>query len=513
MSRVANCLPKPWRFAKWGLIILLILGIVHLSMVEYIYKQNSDKVFWAVFSAVAGWVACFLIVAQVGLGTRNKLMDSIIGLDKMWFLHRWIPVVIILLVISHGYTRSVGRGVEDVGEMIEGVFVITPADPGHPRYQNQLNKINGQMSMYSMIILSTVAYLRRLPGRGRCGKAKGLIPWFIWRPLHFGFYYSLISMFHHVRSSATEIIPTAADRSPLPFNDRLTWAGDRLTVYYALIFFTFYFGSKRFLDFFTKMKQGKYYVVNSVEVISERVTRVRLSPSDGNIGNAKFEAGSFVILNRPSNNLFTQTPHPLSVASKPNSDVIELVIGAGANIAREAKEWKKGMLIKLDGHFGHFSRNLRLYNDVALLAGGVGMAPILSILRFIEEIAKTNKEQGTEIPIPNVGLVLGVRCPEELKPVTEITESLLTLSEEGYLKFTPKLLIDAVDNDEKIPERLRSLYRTGFIVRADIEATAPANSGAFICGPAPFVSIVKKHLKSLNVKSSNINVYNENFLM
>ncbi|KAL0229367.1 hypothetical protein GEMRC1_013985 [Eukaryota sp. GEM-RC1] len=474
---------RPNLLAKLGVVILLALGIWHLWLVEWHTPRNDSWPYPNLnrFGSLLGWIALFGMVFQIGLGTRNKFIDRLIGLDYMWLVHRWLPILIISFVIFHGFFRNTGRtGFDEWFEQLEDVFEVVIPEEGSPRYENNLRKVSGQLSMYSMIVLSVLSYLRKLPGRGRWGNSKGIVPWYIWRVAHFGFYYSIVSGFHHVRGQAFSA------------SSGLTWAGDRATVYYALMFLTFYFGLQRVVVLFTQGRQGKLYVVNQTEELSSRVTRILLSPADCNSSAAQYDAGSFVIINRPDKNPFKQTPHPLSVASLDNSNDIELIIGAGANIAKEAKSWTPGTAVRVDGVYGRFAKALMANQNVTMLAGGVGMAPILSLLRYIESVALRKKEIGTNYFIPKLGLVLGVRCPEELKAAEGTLINLLKLSEEGYLDFTMQLLMDNVENEESVVEDLRKHYRVGLVKREDLEKTVPANAACYICGPTPFVKVCKK---------------------
>ncbi|KAL0229002.1 hypothetical protein GEMRC1_013622 [Eukaryota sp. GEM-RC1] len=325
-----------------------------------------------------------------------------------------------------------------------------------------------------MIVLSVLSYCRRLPGRGRWSRTKGIVPWYVWRVAHFGFYYSIISGFHHVRGQA------------LSASSGLTWAGDRATVYYALMFLSCYLGLKRLIVLFTQGRQGKLYLVKRTEELSDRLTRIFLSPADCNSNPTQFDAGSFVIINRPDKNPFKQTPHPLSVVSIDKSNGIELIIGAGANISREALSWTKGTVVRVDG--------------VSILAGGVGVSFALSILRYIESVALSTKELDEDCVFPKLGLVLGVRRPEELKSAETTLINLLKLSKEGYLHFTIQLLIDCVDDAESVAEELRMHYRVGLVKREDLEKTVPGNAACYIAAPTPFVKVCKKYLKLMNVK-------------
>ncbi|KAL0225389.1 hypothetical protein RCL1_003301 [Eukaryota sp. TZLM3-RCL] len=505
--------PRPATYARIGLLVLLALGIWYLYAVEVnvVRGSNVRDLPASIWAAVFGWIACFLMSFQIGLGTRNKFLDKLIGLDKMWFVHRVLPPLIIALVILHAVYRARGREAQirtPNFSYIEEVFEVkypTLPTSGVPdaNYDRAMRKINGQFSMHAMIVLSIISYLRHLPGKPYfVGKRKGLVPWWIWRPAHMLFYYAIALMIGHIRIAGNT---TNVDT-------KWTLLGSRQSVYYTLIATIVYFGAKRVFDIFTKLRQGNLFTIISTEKISNRVTRVLMTPADGNT-QVSYNAGQFVVINKPSKFPLLSTPHPLSLASAPNSFVHELIIGGCSNIGKAALNWKPGQAIRVDGYFGIFGQGFLLNESVALFAGGCGVAPCLSLLRHLEELAARNSTSEEKVHIPKIGLIFGAKDVYELKPTMNTILSLMKYAEQGIVDLKVRLLVDdPIDMDCKMPAEFIDLIRQGYMNRDDVEYVCPAgNTGNYICGPKPMVNAVKKHLKKLGV--SKMDIMNENFLM
>jgi len=119
--------------------------------------------------------------------------------------------------------------------------------------------------------------------------------------------------------------------------------------------------------------------IDAVERIADRTWSIRLV--EEHPGRFRFRAGQFVwaILDRSP---FSLIEHPFSIASAP-ADLprLEFVIKEAGDFTSRLDRLRIGGRGYLEGPHGNFTLEGRQAEGVVLVAGGVGIAPMLSLLR------------------------------------------------------------------------------------------------------------------------------------
>lgn len=119
--------------------------------------------------------------------------------------------------------------------------------------------------------------------------------------------------------------------------------------------------------------------IEAVERIADRIWSVRLR--EERPGRFRFAAGQFAwaTLDRSP---FSVVEHPFSIASAP-ADLprLEFVIKEAGDFTSRVDRLRVGGRAHLDGPHGSFTLEGRRAAGVALIAGGVGIAPMLGLLR------------------------------------------------------------------------------------------------------------------------------------
>lgn len=128
--------------------------------------------------------------------------------------------------------------------------------------------------------------------------------------------------------------------------------------------------------------------VSGVQPVARRTWEVRIVP-DGHAG-LSYAAGQFVWLNI-GHTPFSLKENPFSIASAP-SDGPELrfIIKELGDFTRSLGQIQPGTRAFLDGPYGHLTIGGCNAPGIVLIAGGVGLAPLLGILRDLSH-ARDNK--------------------------------------------------------------------------------------------------------------------------
>lgn len=119
--------------------------------------------------------------------------------------------------------------------------------------------------------------------------------------------------------------------------------------------------------------------IEAVERIAERTWSIRLV--DERPGSFRFRAGQFAwfTLDRSP---FSVVEHPFSIASAPTDlPKLELVVKEAGDFTSRLDRLRVGGRAHLDGPHGNFTLEGRTGDGLVLIAGGVGIAPMLSLLR------------------------------------------------------------------------------------------------------------------------------------
>lgn len=215
--------------------------------------------------------------------------------------------------------------------------------------------------------------------------------------------------------------------------------------------------------------------------VAERTWEVTLSP-DGHDG-LRYEAGQFAWIN-VGRSSFSVNENPFSISSAPSSGGdLSFVIKELGDFTRSLGELTIGTRVYVDGAHGDLCIAGRSEPGVALIAGGVGLAPMLGILREMRLTGDTR----------DAVLVYGNRVESQIAYREELdefatsgVEVTLILSEpspdwQGRTgMITPDLIRDLFDT----PDRRKWLY--------------------VLCGPGVMMEGAEEALIAMGVPANHI---------
>lgn len=226
---------------------------------------------------------------------------------------------------------------------------------------------------------------------------------------------------------------------------------------------------------------GQRYEVQSVRPIGQRIWELDIASQNKPLD---FAAGQFVWLN-VGHSPFSLAENPFSIASAPaTKDQLSFVIKEAGDFTNRIGGVQPGTRCYLDGPHGHLRVPCSEAPGIALLAGGVGIAPVLSILRQLLCERDTRP----------IVLLYGNRVREQIVYEDELRDMQndIDLRVEYALAEPPpnwqghRGMIDA------------ALLRT-VLDRPNAKAWR-----YIICGPQPMIEGVEKTLLSCGVPSGNV---------
>jgi predicted ferric reductase len=127
-----------------------------------------------------------------------------------------------------------------------------------------------------------------------------------------------------------------------------------------------------------QQRRAPYRVVSNRKV-ADRMWDLAVEPERGHA--MRFAAGQFVWLNL-GHSAFSLTEHPFSISSAPvDRHRISFTIKESGDFTRHVGSIAIGTRAYLDGPYGNFTLAGREARGVVFIAGGVGLAPVMSNLR------------------------------------------------------------------------------------------------------------------------------------
>jgi predicted ferric reductase len=228
------------------------------------------------------------------------------------------------------------------------------------------------------------------------------------------------------------------------------------------------------------LMRGAHRVVSNEE-IGRGIREIVLAPAAGR--PLRYDAGQFAwaLLGQPP---LTVLDHPFSISSAPESSPeVRLLIKARGDFTGALGGLAPGARAYLDAPHGNFSLRGRHGASLSLIAGGIGIAPVIGLLRHL--CARRD-------PRP-VSLLYGARDERQLVHAEEIRAMAAVLDLQASFFV-----------DEPAPGWSGSVGAlTREAVRRAIRG-APADCLAFLCGPTPMMLACARHLRGAGVPSRQI---------
>jgi len=222
--------------------------------------------------------------------------------------------------------------------------------------------------------------------------------------------------------------------------------------------------------------------------LTDKIKHLRIKITDGQ--EIEFKPGQYVqLLAPPYPGNAEEVFRAYSIASSPSQkDQIDLIIGLveeGLVTTYVHEHLSEGDEVTFNGPFGDFYLNEDSDSDMYLVAIGTGMAPLRSILHYMNE---NNIER-------RVRYYFGARKPEDLFMVEEMKK----LEEEMYdYEFIP--VLSRAEEGEWDGET----GRVTDLVDKYLEDKAERECEAYLCGSAPMIDSTEKALVEKGLKEEKV---------
>ena len=437
---------------KYGIIILYLALPLIPGGVLYFSDPEKYSDLGLLAGMIFGVCAFTWLIAEVVCIARVKYFDRVYGMDFLFRIHGYMAVSAIILSISHRFIEEAQLGsmfAGTVGDIALSAFIFSSV-------MSILFMANTFVSGLQPVVKLRIAV----------GGIK-LFGYEVQRFIHNLALPAMIVLYIHVMltSSASEYISVKIVYSMM-FSASLMFY-----IYHKII--------KRII-----LRQNRY-VVKKVKSENRNVWTLELVPLNGNV--FEYKPGQFGFLRLYGEGI-PHEEHPFSFSSDPSDKRhVSVTIKDLGNYTSMVKNTKAGYTASLDGPYGNFSYlNYPDETETVLIAGGVGITPALSMLRYMKSQDKNR----------NVTLIWGLGSSIDLMN-TEDFESMKKEMKNLHIA-TVKFRDDTWTGEKGIIDHIliaRLLKLKGHNI---------GEVGFYICGPAPMLRLVLESLRHIGIRNKQI---------
>lgn len=400
---------------------------------------------WEGLAAALGIAGLVGMVVQFVTSGRFEAVSGKLGIDRIMAFHKAAAWWLLLGLLLHPFLYVLPTWVADRALGVERFVTYLTA----PHYRS------GVIGWAALILLVLWAGLRdRLPPRYE-----------VWRGAHVALaLVAVIAGLHHALGTG-----------------RFSAAGPVWAVWLAAALIVAAVMATLYGVRFWRL-QARPWRLAGITRLPGRMWELDIQPASGT-PPMPFHAGQFVWMT-VGNRRFPLFDHPFSIASSPTRPGLSLIIKEAGDFTATVGRIAPGTPIGIDGPYGEFTLEDHDDGPILLIAGGVGIAPVIGLIRDL--VARRD-------PRP-IRLIYAAGKPENFACLPEIAAAqerldlqVLPISETegpGWQGAVGRLT----------PERLRGL----------MQGLDPTRTVALMCGPGGMVTAVSDMLFDLGLPMAHV---------
>ncbi len=395
----------------------------------------------AAVSSILAQNGLAMLVILVFLGSRNKLVERSIGLDRMLRVHKPLAAITLGLLLGHVLLQFQRFYTLGGADLVSAALLTTEI----------WEVVVGRLAL---IILITAAIPAFLGTRFR-------LPFRIWKPFHLLAYGAVPMGLVHAGFRGSTI-------NEFPRLQVLAFLAVVLAL--ALIM--------RLVE----VLHGKGHAVCRVaRVVPEsHDTRSVYVNAPGGLGNlACRRPGQFAMLRIPRGRGLSE-PHPFTISGEPAEKELRFTIKEAGRFTREVHALEPGTKLRCEGPYGIFCSRAEDQASLALIAGGVGITPFLSLLRHFEASGRA---------VPTV-LIWANKTSQDIFDREEL---------EGMTRNMPLRVVHVLSREKEAPGLQEPGNGVSFehsrVTAEVLSRHMSADQSFYLCGPPAMQAFVLGEIK------------------
>lgn len=426
----------------WILLFInpAIIALFWANSSGQLVVNNSPSSILLGIGRLAGLLAVYCVLLQLILIGRVKWVEQTFGLDKLSIVHHYNGYAAFFFMVSHALLITLSYS------SVSNVSLYSQLVDFFYNYGDVWQAMIA-LCLFVLIIVFSVAIVRTR------------MKYEAWYFIHLLTYAAILLAYGHQ-------LKLGGDFSQAAFS----W------YWYAL--YAFAVGNLVFFRFFRPLFNFWKHRFTVEKIARETHDTVSVYIGGQNLASFPAHSGQFMIVRFLQRGFWWQA-HPFSLSHPPTSNFIRLTIKNVGDYTSRIPELKAGTRVIIDGPHGVFTRQSAQRKEFLLIAGGVGITPIRSLL---QELA----EEGS-----NVVLLYGNKTDRDI-----IFEQELARLQKRF-GITIHHIMSAQGNWNGLQ---------GKIDKEMIGKLVPdaAAREVFLCGPPPMMKSVKASLQELGLPKEYI---------
>lgn len=230
------------------------------------------------------------------------------------------------------------------------------------------------------------------------------------------------------------------------------------------------------------------YAISHVEKMNESDWQVNIAPTTSN--TLAYQPGQFVWLNT-TGNPYSFEQHPFSIVKGAEQGQLGFIIRALGDYTSSLDQLTVGQTVFVDGPYGCMTLDQsQLASGITLIAGGAGIAPMLSLLR---QLAAQHD------PRP-IRLLYANRTQARMVYVDELVEL-----EKTMIDFKVQLICEQLNvHDDSLPSYLVPGLINQTLINGTMTTGKESQWAFYLCGPKGMISATTTHLHTLGITQPQI---------
>ena len=291
---------------------------------------------------ITGLLGAYLALIQVLLLARIPWLERLAGFDRLTVWHRLNGKVCLILILAHVVLITVGYAMMDKISVPSEVSAILSGYPG------MITATVGTVLLIVVVVLSLVIVRRHLRYE-------------TWYLVHLTAYAGIALGWFHQIPTGNELTTNAA-------------ASDYWT--------SLYVATLALLVAFRVVQpvhHGFRHRLRVAEVTVESPTVVSLEITGRRLDRLDAQAGQFFLWRFLTRGRWWES-HPFSLSRAPDGRSLRITVKSSGDFTRRIGLIEPGTVVSAEGPFGVFTDSVRRRDRVALIAGGIGITPVRSLL-------------------------------------------------------------------------------------------------------------------------------------
>lgn len=435
---------QPLRLSA-GFVAALYLVVCLAPLAFALTRRVAPPVAWEIAAAACGLVGLAALAVQFVSSGRFQIVSGHLGIDRVMAFHKTAASWVLLALLLHPVLYVVPTFAVDPVLGIERLWAYHTV----PHYRS------GVVALSALVLLVIVSAVR----------ARLSIRYEVWRGAHVVLaIVALGAGLHHAM--------TVGRFSAMGAVHWYWWAVGSAAAGVVLTLYGWRWARLHLQP----------WRLASVTKLADRMWEIDIQPDRGT-PPLVYHAGQFVWMTEGVRR-FPLFDHPFSIADSPRRPGLSLIVKEAGDFTNTIGALEPGTRIGIDGPYGAFTLEGHEGDAILLIAGGVGIAPIMGLLRDL-----VARGHGGSVRLAySVGAPANLACLDEIAAAgSQIDLRSLLLSETPGTDWQGE--IGRLDRD-----RLSDM----------LDGLDPDGTVALICGPGPMVTAVSDTLIELGLPMDRV---------